>query len=147
MDYIGLGFAYVFLGVAIGTAVVIFILDCTNKLFEKHYKNFSFSFKIWYIICVCIALATLLLVAVASEQMGFIYINAGKISEQQNQMILINTTCTDSKNCTADVPNNLEISCPAVQTCAPQNQTPCPPEIECKCPAQISYPMLSIPKI
>jgi hypothetical protein len=80
----------------------------------------------------------------------FFYSNGSNLVEYsktlpENNQILINLSCTDSLNCSANIPNNLKISCPP-QNCPPPpvclNQTVNVTPQKMLCP-----PMLLLPKM
>lgn len=138
MDYLGIGYAYLFGGVAISAAIIIFLLEISLQFFDCQ-KNVYM--KILHAALIIVGLILLGLIAQFCIDNGNILIQYGKELDQKNQQILINLSCSDM-NCTANIPNNLVISCPEAncpppQTCATQTPTPKitiePPKVY-KCP-------------
>jgi hypothetical protein len=149
VDYFGLGFAWIFLGMSIFAAIVIFLMDIEVKiiahLIGKQENLVLMGFLVFLLIVGFIGLGYS---AYFAEQQGWSYITKGNQVEQQSQTIIANFTCING-NCSANVPNNLQISCPTL-SCPQQNQTLCSPSTQIPSPevkACPSYPMLSIPKI
>lgn len=143
MDLSGVGYAYLFAGLAIWGAIVIFLLEIALKLLSIQPNP---RFKILQAVLIILGICGLGIVAWFCTETGKLLINANKEQDQQNQHIIINMTCVGS-NCTADIPNNLVISCPN-QSCPPQNvcptltviPTPAPRVEIYRCPWSLSMP-------
>jgi len=146
MDYLGIGYAYLFGGIAISVAIVFFLLEILLKLFERS-KNF------WnkVILAAGIVIVLLILVYMANfciYSVGLPAIQYGKNLDQQNQKIVFNISCSND-NCTTTMPNDLEISCPVTNITTQQSvcptQIPCPlvtpsPPKVYRCPWSLALP-------
>ncbi|MCK9593740.1 MAG: hypothetical protein M0Q91_17205 [Methanoregula sp.] len=146
-DYIGIGLAYLFAGVSIYIATLFFMLDfCIKKLpTAEHIIE-----KILYIVSILALAFGIFILAWSFISMGSILTQYGKQMEEQNQKIVINMSCSDKNNCTANIPNNLVISCPPQDCPSPticQNQTifvsEMPSPLKKWCPPMLSFPKFS----
>ena len=149
VDYLGLGFAWLFLGISIFAAIVFFLMDIEVKIISQLIeKKNNLFLAVILLVVLLLGLIWLGNSAYFAEQQGWKYITKGNQIEQESQTIVANFTCING-NCSANIPNNLQISCPTL-SCPQQNQTLYPPSTQMpnpevkSCP---SYPMLSIPKI
>jgi len=144
MDIAGIGYTYLFSGIAIFVAISIFLLEVMLHVMERESNRLSQALHIILIVLIIIWLGSL---AFFLTETGSLLVNYSKTLDQQNQKISINLSCADSINCTANIPNNLLISCPT-QSCP--SEKVCPPVIVCPpkkvCLKQMNNTLLAIPK-
>lgn len=141
----GIGYTYLFAGVAIFVAIIFFILDLGINLLEK--TESRYMKRVYQALLLIMGLYMLYSIGQFCLDTGQILISYGKEIEQKNQNIVVNLSCVDN-NCTANVHNNLVISCPEsncpspqicpTQTPLPKTTTPAP--VVYRCPWSLSLP-------
>jgi len=145
MDWYGVGYAYLFAGVAVFVAIIFFLMNYLVNIFESFEGRYlKRIFQVLIIISGIYFLATLGLFCIDSGQL---FIQHGKELDLKNQNIVVNLSCV-GYNCTANVPNNLVISCPEPNCPSPTicpSQTQIPKIITTTCIAERCPWSLSLP--
>ena len=119
MDYASLTIDYSLSIFTILVSLLIFLLDFSYRHYEM--EEDRDRKRTWILLSLLCAVGIIYFIF----SLWGLVIRAdeyNKLTEHQMQPISINMTCIDQNNCTATVPNNMQISC---------LPTVCPPEKTC----------------
>lgn len=121
MDYAGIGYTYLFGGIGIFVAIFFYIITFLEKILLIQPNKWLKIVQGALIVLLLIALS---IIGWFLYSEGLILIDYGKQLDQTNQNISINMSCIDEKKCSANIPNNLLISC--LPTTCPQQMSESP---------------------
>lgn len=139
MDCSGTGLTLISTGFQLWISLLIFLLGVTSTLFFKTEDKFTK----W--VCGILSVVAFVVIGIMATNfvnMGTIYSNNENQQAQKSQIININLSCINSNNCSASIPNYLQISCPE-QNCSPQ--IICPEQIPIPKPTSPPLKIISCP--
>jgi hypothetical protein len=145
VDYLNLGYSQLTSAIALvggfcGSATFFFLNQFIKEEIDQATRILNFLGSLFFATCFVIILFILM-------SNGAIFIDYYKTLPKENNVV-INLSCTDKLNCSANIPSELKISC---------QEKICPPQITCSNMNAITNrtqnpkssncpPMLSIPK-